>query len=748
MATMRACMFVITFFVLQCSRDASCSQIFWINLVSKPINKNHAHLVSPSLSFSQNNNNNHNRNNSHSNSHNNKKIMNDKSFMNVLQWMSTNYQLDTNYSDLSWKDVSVDIPQDLEIKHNEGHRSVQGKLVGSHSVVKKDGASVVRVVLGDCEANAVLEKSSPSSGHVVPAPDHCVVECNKVGLVLKPSLREKKSMWETLVMILSLRFLGNVPEIKADLLKMLDDKYDALGTVRSIVAHPDKVTFGSFQWGELEAGQGVAAWTDATQQLLLQNVSSLPSWLASWNLVENLPHLTISVQQSELCLVLPTMVLQSTRHTNGKDFVPSMFIQALVPWGFGSVKSEMEGIHIVLKGLGCELKIEDIQLSLERESSSAQQQWTVHLTIGSILIGGCVRLYNIVVSGTYEADGSAMHNLSVSADQMLLLATGDNRKLLLQILKALGSISRKVKIPLAKVGEIPCVVRMDAAETETKEEENQREKKKEEEENKKKKKTENEKEKEGEEKQVTEKNEMLLPWEADEKAIVSDLWHHYSKVVKVLIKGEESEIKETLTDKLTATAGLVATGVSIATPAGAVISMAALRARDGLKHVVSVGKQSRGEAANGRYRVGDVARGIKQKLRKKGSSSSADGSNEGVMKGEDPKEHKHSEMEYLKKNKHRYVSAGAQTVGAAVGLTLLGPVGLVLGAITAGVAAKKLTKGRKKKNKLADDATSFHEDDELYLESALSTRSASTVTDDDDDASQAESIQKEQQDKK
>ena len=655
----------------------------------------------------------------------------------VLSWLSASYQLDSDYSKLSWLDCEedqqsahVEINQDLSVEFDNGvHGRVTGTLSPLHSV--RSNGSYTRILLGKCHAT-VGPSLSVQHTQIVPAPDNCTVQCENLHIVLD---RVDKVLWKTLVMISSLRFLGPVPQSRASLLNLYDDKGNEHGVIRDIVVHPGKFESEYYRWGELRAQGVTASWKDeSVQQVTLKNVISLPGWFPSWKLSQ-IPQVALKVDGQVLLIQVPQMVqIQSSDETDGKDFTPSKFVQALPRWGFGKVTVAIESIDMTLVGFACQLKMDKIQLSLNQSNS---HQWAVQLTMDSLWIGGCLRLNKMNLTGTYEADGSTMHMLAISAQDMTFFASAANQTLLQNVLNYLVDIAQDLHIPYVKVEEIPCSVRMES----------------------------------GLQELAVGVSDRFPRWEGNEFTTMGGLWQHCATTLKGFVDARDcrtNDLKTSATDKVATTAGLVATGASIVSPLGVAASMAALGVKDGIVHAASVGKQTRGESSDGAYRFGDVSRGISKgivhaaSVGKQSRGESADGAyrfgdvTRGLFRSfrgtkdastssssssandknkeasdRDLAQEKQTEEEegYLSKNKARFFGVGGSSVGAAVGLTVLGgPIGLVAGSILGGASAKRLAKTNEQSNKGGENAAKdANEDDEALFEPAVQ-QSESTAT--------------------
>jgi hypothetical protein len=174
------------------------------------------------------------------------------------------------------------------------------------------------------------------------------------------------------------------------------------------------------------------------------------------------------------------------------------------------------------------------------------------------------------------------------------------------------------------------------------------------------------------------------------------------------------DIKGSITDSLVMTGGLVATGASFVTPIGAAVSVIAVGAKDGLVAAAKKGQASRGGE---QYRVGDVTRGIVSTIqqsthqRKRGNvQSDCD-----TVVSVDEKS-----SSFLESNRHRYVGVLGSSAGAAVGMAIAGPLGLLAGSVLGGVATKEVIHRRSDDRECEDSSQSLsaheHSVDSTFLQ--------------------------------
>jgi hypothetical protein len=155
------------------------------------------------------------------------------------------------------------------------------------------------------------------------------------------------------------------------------------------------------------------------------------------------------------------------------------------------------------------------------------------------------------------------------------------------------------------------------------------------------------------------------------------------------------DLKGSITDSLVMTGSLLATGASLATPVGAAVSVVALGAKDSIVAAASKGQASRGGEG---YKLGDVTRGIvssihqqRQHLRK-GNEQAEDDSV--ISRDSNPP----PEPEFpsaLESNHHRYVGVLGSSAGAAAGMVIAGPIGLLAGSLIGNVVTRDVLHRRK-----------------------------------------------------
>lgn len=163
------------------------------------------------------------------------------------------------------------------------------------------------------------------------------------------------------------------------------------------------------------------------------------------------------------------------------------------------------------------------------------------------------------------------------------------------------------------------------------------------------------------------------------------------------------DIKKSITDSLIMTGGLVATGASFVTPVGAAVSVAAIGVKDGVAAAARKGQNSRGNKGDGTstgYQFGDVTRGIVSSIQEKKSQrrrqeqqqqqQKTDEDNSSTDIASSSSNDRREDPSFLEANKGRYLGVVGSSLGAAVGLTLVGgPLGLLAGSLAGGVATQE-----------------------------------------------------------
>lgn len=134
-------------------------------------------------------------------------------------------------------------------------------------------------------------------------------------------------------------------------------------------------------------------------------------------------------------------------------------------------------------------------------------------------------------------------------------------------------------------------------------------------------------------------------------------------------------IRQSMGDSLAMTAGCVATGASFVTPIGAAVSVAAMGVKDGVAAAANKGTRSRNAE---RYRFGDVGRGVVATVKEKREHCRHQQEEEATL----PSSQTNNNSCFMRSSAaSRYIGAVGSCAGAAVGMTLAGPVGLVAGSL-------------------------------------------------------------------
>jgi len=151
-------------------------------------------------------------------------------------------------------------------------------------------------------------------------------------------------------------------------------------------------------------------------------------------------------------------------------------------------------------------------------------------------------------------------------------------------------------------------------------------------------------------------------------------------------------LRQSFGDSLAVTAGCVATGASYVTPIGAAVSVAALGVKDGVAAAAKKGRASRDSEV---YQFGDVTRGVmesfktqrqQQQLEKCPANDTND--DEHLCEKGRISTSSNSARGFLQTNGSRYAGVVGSCAGAAVGLTLAGPLGLMAGSLVGSQATQ------------------------------------------------------------
>lgn len=134
---------------------------------------------------------------------------------------------------------------------------------------------------------------------------------------------------------------------------------------------------------------------------------------------------------------------------------------------------------------------------------------------------------------------------------------------------------------------------------------------------------------------------------------------------------DQKEQRKDMADSAAISVGSALLATSVATPVGAVVSIAALGVRDQVGKTVISGKQERGVSEHESYRFGDFSRGLMAKIRQSTSGQSDTSSNDSILQ-----------------DKRRLAGVGGMSAGAIAGSVLLGPIGIAAGAMIGSRVAK------------------------------------------------------------
>jgi outer membrane lipoprotein SlyB len=190
----------------------------------------------------------------------------------------------------------------------------------------------------------------------------------------------------------------------------------------------------------------------------------------------------------------------------------------------------------------------------------------------------------------------------------------------------------------------------------------------------------------------------LVEYYGNQDATWQSLLQHYTSQG---LQGIQSNLKtrasirarDTLGDGVAATVGCTLAGAAMATPASLLVTVAAMKLRDGVRSTAAVGKQSRGVDIDEAYQFGDVTRGLMASVTSASSKTLpteiSDKEDDDVEDTTvDPIIAERAAMEDARK-RQRYGAAIGSNVGAIAGFALLGPVGLVAGAIAGTIAGQR-----------------------------------------------------------
>ena len=130
-------------------------------------------------------------------------------------------------------------------------------------------------------------------------------------------------------------------------------------------------------------------------------------------------------------------------------------------------------------------------------------------------------------------------------------------------------------------------------------------------------------------------------------------------------------------------------------------SIGGLVVSDSIRGAIASGKQARGAASDERYHFGDVTRGALRAVKKTttvGGSLRREGNDSAEYHvGDFSKGASVAMGKYTSENKSRIAAAGGSSIGMAIGMAALGPVGLVAGSIAGARAGARAFSGDKSK---------------------------------------------------
>eukprot|EP00540_Astrosyne_radiata_P000503 CAMPEP_0116833984 /NCGR_PEP_ID=MMETSP0418-20121206/6742_1 /TAXON_ID=1158023 /ORGANISM="Astrosyne radiata, Strain 13vi08-1A" /LENGTH=556 /DNA_ID=CAMNT_0004463499 /DNA_START=242 /DNA_END=1912 /DNA_ORIENTATION=+ len=318
-------------------------------------------------------------------------------------------------------------------------------------------------------------------------------------------------------------------------------------------------------------------------------------------------------------------------------------------------------------------------VSMEKKDAGG---WEIGMDLGALGIPHVVECHGVGVSGVWDAGEAKMiHELVVSIEKVLLIATNDHCILLKRLLEGLVGDGNWAT-PNAHVLDMECEIHLHDI-------------------------TEGDDDTVSTEKDVEEEDsnpplpwDKVVEWKGKDDTMLKDVVHHYTHILGQLVHtGTEAKkrgIGQTISDVLSAAAGRAVAGAALATPVGLAMSFVGVGVKDGITAAAKAGKKSRGESEDGKFKVGDVARGVAATIRKK--TSSASDANE-----EPEEELTDAEKQAIRgERRARYGRLVGMNVGAGVGLVILGgPVAMVVGGVVGGIMVKGALDRKAKKKQEA-----------------------------------------------
>jgi hypothetical protein len=313
--------------------------------------------------------------------------------------------------------------------------------------------------------------------------------------------------------------------------------------------------------------------------------------------------------------------------------------------------------HLNLRGSMMSMDFGDFQVyfkNLNLEDDSYEMDELIRWECEVLSIPKYMELHNLCFSGSIVDDGSSILLFQLNIKNMQLTAKQATEEWLDSLKPKLSPLDR-IHTPYAKVNNYKCFLTMSAID------------------------------------QVTSGLPLAsIPRnEFDFETSLGDVARMYiSRLADIVARRKEiaGQIQSSLSDSVAASVGVMALHVSAATPLGIAASMAAVGAKDGLSAAANAGKCSRGAGERDSYKFGDVTRGVAASFRQPKSTNITQ-----VNENSENSEADKSEKAYLEKNKGRYAKVAGSSVGAAMGLALIGgPVGFLAGSLVGGSAAKKI----------------------------------------------------------
>ena len=341
------------------------------------------------------------------------------------------------------------------------------------------------------------------------------------------------------------------------------------------------------------------------------------------------------------------VVLQGVVHR--RDAFKDSYVASSASIMVGEHTMHLRGIEIVksLEPIVIPLRPPDIQLQV---------------TIETVEISSLIIVRHVSMSGILDVSG--IHVLQVDVADCQLF--GGNEEIVVWRSIADNASQDTTKTPFAKVSEISCVVAMKGIVQAT----------------------------------STLPFDKLKPFEGSHDTTLGFILQHYSTAMARMIQerlDRSVEVASNMCDGVAVALGCAAMNTTIATPIGLAASLVAVGVKDGITSAASAGKVARGETADARYQFGDVTRGMVASFRQSKSDS--------LPQDLQPDPDTSKEKQPKQSATSRYGAIGGSSVGAVVGLTLIGgPVGLLAGSWIGGSTTKKVIRSKESAGGEEDDS--------------------------------------------